>query len=154
MTGKPSSEDIVGGQAVIEGVMMRRGNKFATAVRKPDREIIIQERYHVPFAKRNKVFGLFLIRGFVTLVEMMIIGVKTIMFSAEPALEREEKKPAAWEMALMILTSFGLALIFFIVIPAYAFTLLKGFISGTFVLNLIEDASASGYSCVFYARRH
>ena len=44
MSDKPNSEDIAGGQALLEGVMMRHGNKLAAAVRRPDKEIVFQER--------------------------------------------------------------------------------------------------------------
>ena len=44
MQAKPKPEDIAGGQAIIEGVMMRHGNKIAAAVRRPDKQIVFQER--------------------------------------------------------------------------------------------------------------
>ena len=75
MNKKPNPEDIAGGQAIIEGVMMRYGNKIAAAVRKPDKEIAIQERYYVPLTKRYKFLGLAFVRGSVTLFEMMIVGI-------------------------------------------------------------------------------
>lgn len=141
---KPNPEDIAGGQAIIEGVMMRHGNKIASAVRKPDKEIAIMEQDYIPFTKRYKPLGFMFIRGFVTLVEMMIIGVKSLMFSAEMALAEEEEKPKKWEMALSMMFSFSLALLLFVVIPAYCFTLLKGFISNTILLNIIEGLIRMG----------
>ncbi len=141
---KPNPEDIAGGQAIIEGVMMRHGNKIASAVRKPDKEIAIMEQDYIPFTKRYKPLGFMFIRGFVTLVEMMIIGVKSLMFSAEMALAEEEEKPKKWEMAVSMMFSFSLALLLFVVIPAYCFTLLKGFISNTILLNIIEGLIRMG----------
>ena len=138
MNQKPKPEDVAGGQAVIEGVMMRYGNKIATAVRKPDGEITIREQYYVPFTKRYKPLGLMFIRGFVSLMEMMVIGVKTIMFSAEVSLSEGEQKPQGWETAVSTLISFGFGLVLFVVIPAYCFTLLKGLVSNLFVLNILE----------------
>jgi uncharacterized protein YqhQ len=138
MNPKPKPEDVAGGQAVIEGVMMRYGSKIATAVRKPDGEITIREQTYVPLTKRYKPLGLMFIRGFISLVEMMIIGVKTIMFSAEVSLSEGEKKPQGWETVVSTLISFGFGLLLFVVIPAYCFTLLKGFVSNLFLLNIME----------------
>jgi uncharacterized protein YqhQ len=138
MSDKPRSEDVVGGQAVLEGVMMRHGNKIATAVRKPDKTITIQERYYIPLTKRYKPLGLMFIRGFISLVEMMVIGVKTLMFSAEVGLSEGEKKPQGWETVISNMIGFGLALILFVVLPAYCFTLLKSFIPNIFLLNILE----------------
>lgn len=141
---KPNPEDIAGGQAIIEGVMMRHGNKIASAVRKPDGQIAIMEQEYIPFTKRYKPLGFMFIRGFVTLVEMMIIGVKSLMFSAEMALAEEEEKPKKWEMTVSMMVSFSLGLLLFVVIPAYCFTLLKGFVSNTILLNIIEGLIRMG----------
>jgi len=135
---KPNPEDVAGGQAIIEGVMMRYGNKIASAVRKPDREIAIEERYYVPLTKRYKLLGLPFVRGTVTLLEMMFIGMKSLLFSAELALTEEEKKPAGWELPVSMGISFSAALFFFIVVPAYSFSLLKSHIGNTLLLNILE----------------
>ena len=119
MANKPAPEDIAGGQALIEGVMMRHGNKIAAAVRRPDKEIVFQEQEHIPLTKRYKLLGLMFIRGTVTLFEMMFIGMKSLMFSAEVALSEEERKPKSWEMTLSIIISFSIAIFFFVVVPAF-----------------------------------
>src|SRR5450756_1067789 len=98
MANKPNPEDIAGGQALIEGVMMRHGNKIAAAVRRPDKEIVFQELENIPLTKRYKLLGLMFIRGTITLFEMMFIGIKCLMFSADVALSEEERKPKSWEM--------------------------------------------------------
>jgi uncharacterized protein YqhQ len=136
--GKPRPEDIAGGQAIIEGVMMRYGNKIAAAVRKPDKEIAIQERYYIPLTKRYKLLGFAFVRGFVTLMEMMVIGMKCLLFSAELALTENEKKPQKWEMTISVMISFTVAIFFFVVVPAYFFTLLKSAVSNTLLLNIVE----------------
>jgi uncharacterized protein YqhQ len=76
---KPS----VGGQAVIEGVMMRNDDLYAVAVRKPDKEIIVEEMNHKSFTKRSKILGLPFIRGIVAFVESLVMGMKILTFSAE-----------------------------------------------------------------------
>jgi len=135
---KPRPEDIAGGQAIIEGVMMRYGNKIAAAVRKPNKEIVIQERYYIPLTKRYTLLGFAFVRGFVTLAEMMVIGMKCLLFSAELALTENEKKPQKWEMTVSVMISFTAAIFFFVVIPAYCFTLLKSAVSSTVLLNILE----------------
>jgi uncharacterized protein YqhQ len=144
MDQKPKQEDIAGGQAIIEGVMMRHGNKIASAVRRPDKEIAIQEQTYIPLSKRYKFFGFLIVRGFVTLVEMMIVGIKSLMFSAEMALTEGEEKPKGWEMTVSMTISFSLAILLFIVFPAYCFTQLKGLIANTVVLNIIEGMIRMG----------
>jgi len=142
-------EDIAGGQAIIEGVMMRHGNKIAAAIRRPDKEIVIQEQYYVPLSQRYKLLGLMFVRGSVSLIEMLVIGMKSLLFSAEQALTEDEKKPQGWEMPLSMLISFGTAFFFFIVVPAYCFSLLKGSVSSTFLLNIIEGCIRLGLFLCF-----
>jgi len=151
MPHKPHTEDIAGGQAIIEGVMMRHGNRIAAAVRRPDGEIVIQERDYIPLTKRYKMLGVMFIRGFVTLVEMMIVGMKCLLFSAEVALTEEEEKPPSWQLALSVMFSLGMVLFFFIVVPAFCFTMLKTYISGIFLLNIIEGCIRLGLFLCFLA---
>ncbi|MCX5843777.1 MAG: DUF1385 domain-containing protein, partial [Deltaproteobacteria bacterium] len=124
--------------AIIEGVMMRYGTKIAAAVRKPNKEFVIQELYYIPLTKRYTLLGFAFVRGFVTLAEMMVIGMKCLLFSAELALTENEKKPQKWEMTVSVMISFTAAIFFFIVIPAYCFTLLKSAVSSTVLLNILE----------------
>jgi len=149
MSHEHPEEDIAGGQAIIEGVMMRHGNKIAAAIRRPDKEIVIQEQYYVPLSQRYKLLGLMFVRGSVSLIEMLVIGMKSLLFSAEQALTEDEKKPQGWEMPLSMLISFGTAFFFFIVVPAYCFSLLKGSVSSTFLLNIIEGCIRLGLFLCF-----
>ncbi len=75
----------VGGQAVIEGVMMRGPDKLATAIRRKDGTIELFQQNFESKAKKGTFLGLPLIRGFVSLIEMMVIGMKTITLSANRA---------------------------------------------------------------------
>lgn len=148
---KTDTEDIAGGQAIIEGVMMRHGNRIAAAVRRPDGEIVIQERDYIPLTKRYKPLGWMFIRGFVTLIEMLIMGMKCLLFSAEVALTEEEEKPPSWHLAVSLLISLSMVLFFFIVVPAFAFTLLKSHIASTLVLNILEGLIRLGIFLCFLA---
>ncbi len=85
----------VGGQAVIEGVMMRGPEYIATAIRRADKTIEISKEKFISVTKSNKFLGLPIVRGFASLIEMMIIGFKSLNFSAQRAeidwKEQEEK---------------------------------------------------------------
>jgi uncharacterized protein YqhQ len=80
---------VVGGQAVIEGVMMRAPGMVATAVRRPDGSIAVRKDRYVTLAEKRKLFGLPVLRGAVGLIEMLIIGLRALNFSAEAALGEE-----------------------------------------------------------------
>ena len=141
---KPKPEDIAGGQAILEGVMMRHGNKIAAAVRRPDKEIVFQEREYIPLTKRYKVLGWPLVRGTISLFEMMILGIKCLMFSAEVALSEEEQKPHGWELYVSLVISFSVAIFFFVVVPAFFFTKIKTFIDSLILLNILEGCVRLG----------
>ncbi len=84
----------IGGQAVIEGVMMRSKDKIATAVRKPDGRIFVKTDPYISLTKRHKILGLPVIRGAVSFAEMLVIGIKTLNFSADVAMKELEKEEA------------------------------------------------------------
>ncbi len=84
-----SPQALVGGQAVIEGVMMRAPGGVATAVRRPDGDITVRYAEHTPFTKRFAPFRLPILRGGVTLIESLVVGTSSLTYSAEEA-SREE----------------------------------------------------------------
>ena len=87
------AEDLpVGGQAVIEGVMMRVPGKIVTAVRAADRRIVVREQEYMPLTKRYRLLGIPILRGAVSFFEMMIIGLKALNFSADVAIQGEEEE--------------------------------------------------------------
>jgi uncharacterized protein YqhQ len=79
---EPKKEIMVGGQAVIEGVMMRGPDKLATAIRRKDGSIELFCQTFVSKAKKGTFFGMPVVRGFVSLIEMMVIGIGTLTLSA------------------------------------------------------------------------
>jgi uncharacterized protein YqhQ len=85
----------VGGQAVIEGVMMRGKDKVATAVRIPDGRILVKTEEYKSLTVRHKALGLPIVRGAVVFVEMLVIGIKTLNFSADVAMKELQKEEAA-----------------------------------------------------------
>jgi len=85
----------VGGQAVIEGVMMRSKDRVATAVRISSGEIKVKTEPYKSYTQRYKILGWPIIRGAVSFVEMLIIGIKTLNFSADIAVKELDKEEAA-----------------------------------------------------------
>jgi uncharacterized protein YqhQ len=85
----------VGGQAVIEGVMMRAPGSVATAVRRANGEIVVKQEAYTSVVDKYKILKLPILRGAVGLVDMMYLGIKTLNFSAEVAMsDIEEKEPS------------------------------------------------------------
>jgi uncharacterized protein YqhQ len=107
----------VGGQAVIEGVMMKAPNGWSVAVRDQKGEIHIKRQ---PTKSRGRFFKLPIIRGVIALFEAIIIGVKAIDFSASKAYAGENDKPLSpVSIALTIMVAFVLAILLFILLPLY-----------------------------------
>ncbi|MBI2502020.1 MAG: DUF1385 domain-containing protein [Candidatus Latescibacteria bacterium] len=118
----------VGGQAVIEGVMMRAAGKIVTAVRTPDRGIVVREETHVPWSQRWRPLRLPVLRGAVSFFEMLIVGMRTLNFSAEMAGgEAGEGIPASgnggWKerlaMVFTLAVSLGAGLGLFFLLPLF-----------------------------------
>lgn len=115
----------IGGQAVLEGIMMRNGNKYAIAVRKTDGEIALEERELIPWAKKHPWMGVPFIRGTFNFVESLKIGISTLMFSAQFFEEEEEpkkeksKKSEDLAMAGTLLVSLVFAIGLFSLLPVF-----------------------------------
>ncbi|MBE5959995.1 MAG: DUF1385 domain-containing protein [Lachnospiraceae bacterium] len=134
----------IGGQAVMEGVMMKNGDKYAVAVRKPDQEIEVQVNEYVSLQKRYPVLRFPIIRGVAAFIESMIIGIKTLTYSSsfyEEEVQKEKtKKQEFVSNFLLIFTSVALAIGIFMIIPYFASRFLGKRIESQGVLNLIEGA--------------
>ena len=128
---------MVGGQAVIEGVMMRDAHRTATAVRLPNGDIDVETRTVSSIRDRYPVLNLPLIRGSVIMVESLIIGMRALSFSAQAAGEEDEQMTKK-EIAMTILFALVLASILFIVIPTGAAHLAAAYTDDPIVFNLIE----------------
>jgi uncharacterized protein YqhQ len=114
----------LGGQAVIEGVMMRSPTQVAVAVRRPDGSLGYLERRFESITSSVKPLGLPVVRGAVSLFETLALGITALNFSADEA-SRDEggtaEKPSAWASALQYLVvavSLALGVLFFVVLPA------------------------------------
>lgn len=143
----------IGGQALIEGVMMRGPKDLAIAVRKPDDEIELKVDKLDTLGMRHKIFRLPLLRGVVGLVEAMVIGTKALMYSADffEVEEEEEKsqeksfterifkdKAEDVEMIFTVVLSMVLAVGIFMVLPTVITNFFKNYIDSSIGLNLLE----------------
>ena len=105
----------VGGQAVIEGVMIRGPKKYVVAARK--KNSIVYKKGNIP-SEKNKFLKLPFVRGFINLADMMVIGIKSIMWSAQQAGESDQKITKK-EVTFTLLLSIGAVIIFFIALPYF-----------------------------------
>jgi uncharacterized protein YqhQ len=138
----------VGGQAVIEGVMMRAPRSIAIAVRRPNGEIVVKRELVVPLSERYPVVKLPILRGAVALFQSLVTGIRALNFSANEAMVEEdqkgetgEKELSSWAMAGTMVVAFGFGIGLFFVLPLYATKVLTqlAFISdNNIVFNLID----------------
>ncbi len=134
----------VGGQAVIEGVMMRSPSFFSVAVRRPDGKIIVKREPFVSLTKRLKFLGWPFLRGGVILIESLVLGIKALNFSGDIAMQEEKdahktKDPGAgskWMMGLTVVFAFVLGLGLFFYLPL-VLTELTG-VKGSVLFNLVD----------------
>jgi uncharacterized protein YqhQ len=111
----------VGGQAVLEGVMMRSPHAMAIAVRRPDGSVVLKDEAYHSLAERYPVLKRPFLRGPVILIEAMVTGVKALTFSAQAALQEEDDQgdePLGWgSIALTLGGAFLMAFLFFGFLP-------------------------------------
>lgn len=144
----------IGGQAVIEGVMMKNADKYAVAVRKPDKQIEVKVEDYVSVGSRSAFFRIPIIRGVVNFVESLVIGVKTLTYSAsfyddeekDHAQNKKEKIQTPEQKKksddLMMAGSVAFSLIFaialFMMLPAFIGEIIGKFIDSRVLMSLIE----------------
>lgn len=135
----------IGGQAVIEGIMMMNRNDYAVAVRKPDQEIEVKRDRYVSITQKVKLFSLPFIRGVFRFADSMIIGMKTLTYSASFFEDDEDSEPGRIEqfMSRILGEKLESALMAFVMVLSFVmaigiFMLLPLFIAGLFS-NVIES---------------
>ncbi|NRY61351.1 peptide chain release factor N(5)-glutamine methyltransferase [Clostridium beijerinckii] len=142
----------VGGQAVIEGVMMRGSKNLATAVRTPKGNIEIDFKDNRPVTKKYPILNIPFLRGFFVLVESMKVGMESLNYSAS-FLEEDNEEPSKFEkwlddklgekansvlMAITMFISFLFAIGLFVALPTGIASVFKGAGISNVMLNLIE----------------
>lgn len=139
----------IGGQAVLEGVMMKNGDQYAVAVRKPDGEIALQKEVYDGIVKWKKLTKIPFVRGIFSFVDSLVLGMKTLSYSAsffeeeeeEELTEKEAAKKEKQENLIMGITmacSVVIAVAIFMVLPYLLSNLLKPFVPGRFARTVIE----------------
>ena len=143
----------IGGQAVIEGIMMRNKDKYSVGVRKPDGEIVVDVKEFKPYAERFKLAGVPFIRGSFAFVESMVIGMRTLMYSASFFEDDEDCEPSKFEMwlektfgdkldkiiiGISMAAAFVLALVIFLWLPLFLAGLLNRVITNDTLMAFFE----------------
>jgi uncharacterized protein YqhQ len=128
-------ETLVGGQAVIEGVMMRAPHSYCVAVRKPGGEIVTEERPLARMSEQHRIFKYPILRGVGTLYQAMSLGLKALKFSANAILDAESKLPknpkspskevSNWAISLNLIFSLAFFIFLYKFIPLYTVTALE-----------------------------
>ena len=116
---KRREEFRVGGQAVIEGVMMRSPSSMAIAVRKPNGEITVKRERLTFFSEKMFCFKLPLVRGVVALLSALILGIQALNFSANQALSEGEKEQSSWMMGVTFVVALCFGIFLFFLIPLF-----------------------------------
>ena len=151
----------IGGQAVMEGVMMRHKDRYAVAVRKENHEIEVKSDTHISYGKRFHVSGIPIIRGAFAFVDSLVLGMQTLPWSAsffeeeesadaagrkkEAAAEvagKKEEEPAADSdkgfMVLTVILSLALSIGFFMVLPFFISNIFRRATDSGLLLGIIE----------------
>ncbi|WP_367568532.1 DUF1385 domain-containing protein [Lacrimispora sp.] len=144
----------IGGQAVIEGIMMKNGDEYATAVRKPDGVIEVKKDTYVSLGERVKLFSLPFIRGVFSFADSMILGMRSLTFSASFFEDDEESpEPSGFEkllerifgeklekalMSIVMVFSVIMAICIFMVLPMFIANIFRHFIKTQTVMAVLE----------------
>ena len=147
----------IGGQAVMEGVMMKNQDKYAVAVRKPDHEIVVEVSEYSGIMKDKKIKNMPIFRGVFNFIDSLVLGMKTLTFSAsffeeeaevekkeqlsEEERKKQEQKEKKQESAMMggtMALSVVLAVCIFMLLPYYISTIFGKFIPSGWLMALLE----------------
>ena len=127
----------IGGQAVIEGVMMRNANAVATAVREPSGTITVKNEKIISIAERFPILKKPMLRGVVALGESLVVGLKALSYSAQMAGDEGETLSDK-EIVLTMIFSLCLTIVLFVIIPTAAAKYVHSAIKDPMLLNLAE----------------
>ena len=151
----------IGGQAVLEGIMMKNQDRYAVAVRKPDGEIFVQtETFHSITGNWKKLTTIPFVRGVFNFIDSMVLGIKTLTFSASFYEEEEEKELSGKDlkkkekqenlmMAGTVAFSIVAAVAIFMILPYFLSTLMKPVIPSYHLRTVIEGVVRIGIFIVY-----
>ena len=143
-----NDEILVGGQAVIEGVMMRSPQGYSVAVRRQDGSVRVMKQALETLGKKWKIFRMPIVRGVGVLGQALVLGIRALRFSAEEALTEEPAKPEvqtqskvpSWLIAGNLVLALGINILLFVVLPLSITRFLQGQIGfqNAFLFNGID----------------
>ena len=151
----------IGGQAVLEGIMMKNRDRYAVAVRKPDGEIFVQiEKFHSVTGRYKKLTTIPFVRGVFNFIDSMVLGIKTLTFSASFYEEEEEKnfseaeqkkkeKQESLLMAGTVAFSIVAAVAIFMVLPYFLSSLMKPIVPSYHLRTVIEGFVRIGIFIIY-----
>lgn len=143
----------IGGQAVVEGIMMQNGTDYAVAVRRPDGEIEVKKDRYVSMTRKHKLLALPFIRGVFSFADSLILGMRCLTWSCSFFEDDEEEEPSRFEawldrvlgekvesvlMGAIVAVSFVLAIGIFMVLPLLIAGLLRPLIQSETLMAFIE----------------
>lgn len=151
---KPKRASSIGGEALMEGVMMRGKRTMASTVRKSNGELITKTKTYIPITKRHKILGLPFIRGGISMIESMIVGIGALMDSAEYIeFEESQSKLDKWIekkfgdksmniiMYISVIFALAMGIGLFMLLPNLIADIIpfsKETASGAFLANIVE----------------
>lgn len=137
----------IGGQAVMEGVMMRHKNRYAVAVRKSDRTIEVMTEEHISYGQKFHVSDIPVIRGVFAFIDSMVLGMQTLTWSAsffdeEEKPEKEDREKSETSDKLFMAATVALSLILsiglFMVLPFFISGLFRKVTDSSLILGIVE----------------
>ena len=150
----------IGGQAVLEGIMMKNGSKYAVAVRKPDGEIEVKTDEYKSIMKWKKLTKIPFVRGVFNFIDSLVLGMKTLTYSAsffeeetevvlteEEALKQQKKDDLI--MGITMVLSVVLAMGLFMVLPYFISNLFKGIITSRLLRTVLESVVRIGLFVIY-----
>ena len=151
---------MIGGQAVMEGVMMKNLDKYAVAVRKPNKEIVVDVQDYIGYTEKYPILRLPILRGIASFVESLVVGMKTLTYSASFFEEEEEqKKPSKMDtwlekhlkgkaedivIGITVCISIIMAVGLFMVLPYFLANLLRHYTDSNFFISFMEGVVRIG----------
>ena len=143
----------IGGQAVIEGIMMKNGDRYSTAVRKPDKTIAVMEDKYESLTTRFPIFALPFFRGIFSFIDSLILGMKTLSYSSSFFEDDEDSKPSKFEeklikifgdrldkviMGITMFISVIASIAIFMVLPMLLSNIIKMKINNHYIIAIFE----------------
>ena len=156
----------IGGQAVLEGIMMRHGDDYAVAVRKPDGEIFVKKDEYHSVIKWKTLTKIPFVRGVFNFIDSMVLGIRTLMFSSEFYEDEDEvkdgkeltaqeiakkEKQEKWMMNATVVVSVVIAVAVFMVLPYFLSSLLKPLMPSYHLRTLVEGFVRIGIFVLYIA---